>query len=221
VQGLSEPSGLVHPAFADRFVGRQTAERLEAAGEVVGGHEVGEVLPKLIGAVVVEAFDGGLLDRAVHPLNLTIRPGMARRMARLRETVLDVEVGAGTLEGVAAEQHLPGGLALISSGVQVLPVRSISPSRSACTAHVRGKVQRPSAYGRLSPAPIRSGRLRMPSHGNLPSCRAQLERQGYSCQRARPTKRSMSHHTSRLDNRIALLLMREDAFGHQKSDFGR
>ena len=62
------------------------------------------MLPELIVAVVVEAFDGGVFDRAVHPLNLTVRPGMAR----LRETVLDVEVGAGTLEGVAAEQHLLG-----------------------------------------------------------------------------------------------------------------
>lgn len=69
---LSEPGGLVRPGFADSFVGREAAWRLVAAGEVVGGHEVREVLPELIVAVVVEAFDGGVFDRVVHPLNLTI-----------------------------------------------------------------------------------------------------------------------------------------------------
>lgn len=62
------------------------------------------MLAKLIVAVVVEALDGDALDRAVHPLNLTIPPGMVR----LPETVPDVAVGAGALEGVAAEQHLLG-----------------------------------------------------------------------------------------------------------------
>lgn len=79
------------------------------------------MLPKLIVAVVVEAFHGGVLDRAVHPLNLTIRP----RMARLRETVLDVEVGVGALEGVAAEQHLLGPHRSDSHRVQVLPDSSV------------------------------------------------------------------------------------------------
>ena len=55
-------------------------------------------------ALVVESFDGRVLDRPVHPLDLTVRP----RMARLRETMLDVEIGAGGLEGVAAEEHLVG-----------------------------------------------------------------------------------------------------------------
>lgn len=38
------------------------------AGEVVGGDGVGEVLPELVMALVVEVFDRGILDGAVHAL---------------------------------------------------------------------------------------------------------------------------------------------------------
>ena len=41
---------------------------------------------ELIVAVVVEAPDGRVLDRAVHPLDLTVGP----RMTRLGQAVLDV-----------------------------------------------------------------------------------------------------------------------------------
>ena len=51
--------------------------------------------------LVVEALDGGVLDRAVHPLDLTVGPWMAR----LGQPMLDVEVGAGHFKGVAPEQH--------------------------------------------------------------------------------------------------------------------
>jgi hypothetical protein len=49
-------------------VRRIALEGLEPASEVVSGNEVGGVLPELIVALVVEAFDRGVLDRAVHPL---------------------------------------------------------------------------------------------------------------------------------------------------------
>jgi hypothetical protein len=42
------------PDLADAFVGLEAAERLEPAGEVVGGDEVSEVGAKLIVAFVVE-----------------------------------------------------------------------------------------------------------------------------------------------------------------------
>jgi hypothetical protein len=38
----------------------------------VGGDEVVEVSSQLIVAVVVEALDGGILDGAVHPLDLAV-----------------------------------------------------------------------------------------------------------------------------------------------------
>ncbi len=96
---------LVCPDFADVFVRREAAERLEAAGEVVGGYEVCEVYPQLLVALVVEAFDGGLLDGAVHPLDLTVGPGVVR----LGEAVLDV---VGLADHVEAHLARPGGVAV-------------------------------------------------------------------------------------------------------------
>ena len=42
--------------------------------EVVRIQEVGEVAAKLIVGAVVEAFDGGVFDRLVHPLDLAVGP---------------------------------------------------------------------------------------------------------------------------------------------------
>ena len=55
-------------------------------------------------AVVVEALDGRVLDRAVHPLDLAVRP----RVTRLGQTVFYVEVGTGALEGMTTEENLVG-----------------------------------------------------------------------------------------------------------------
>jgi len=46
------------PAFADVFVGCKPSEGFKPLGEVVGRQERGEVLAKLIMAVVVVAADG-------------------------------------------------------------------------------------------------------------------------------------------------------------------
>ena len=62
--------------LADVFVWRQVTEGLETLGEIVGCHEVCEVRSQLIMAVVVVAFYSGLLDRAVHPCDLSVGPGM-------------------------------------------------------------------------------------------------------------------------------------------------
>ena len=45
------------------IVGHGAAERLEAVGEVIGGHEIGEARSELVVALVVEAPDGRLFDR--------------------------------------------------------------------------------------------------------------------------------------------------------------
>jgi hypothetical protein len=47
-------------------------EALEPAAEIVGGDEVVEVPPELVVVVVSEAFESGILDGSVHPLDLTI-----------------------------------------------------------------------------------------------------------------------------------------------------
>ena len=67
----SESFGLGSPAFHDELVRCETAQGLEAAAEVVSVDEVGEVAAKLAMIVIVEAFDGRILDGAVHP------PGLA------------------------------------------------------------------------------------------------------------------------------------------------
>jgi hypothetical protein len=59
--------------------------------KVVGGDEVVEVPPELIEAVAVGALDGGILDGAVDPLDLTIGPGMVDA----REAVLDAVSARG------------------------------------------------------------------------------------------------------------------------------
>ena len=43
-------------------------------GEIIGRYEVCEVHPQLVVAPVVKAFDGRLLNRAVHSLDLTVGP---------------------------------------------------------------------------------------------------------------------------------------------------
>src|SRR5215213_2199847 len=51
---------------------------------------------------VVEALNGRLLDGAVHPLDLPIRP----RVSRLGQAVLHIGLGAGEFEGVGAKELL-------------------------------------------------------------------------------------------------------------------
>jgi len=57
------------------------------------------VLFELIVAVVMIAADGGFFQRAVHALDLAIRP----RMLRLCEPMIDIALGAGALKGMGAE----------------------------------------------------------------------------------------------------------------------
>ena len=91
------------PGFADGFVGREATQGLQAAGEVVGRHEVGEMPAEFVVALVVEALDGRLLDSSVHALDLAIRP----RMPRLGQPMFDVEFCTGELEGMAQKRLVP------------------------------------------------------------------------------------------------------------------
>ena len=60
------------PLLADELVGREAFERFRPSTEIVGVDKVGEMSSKLVMAVVVIPFDGGVLDRAVHSLDLTV-----------------------------------------------------------------------------------------------------------------------------------------------------
>ena len=63
---------------------------------VVGIHKELQVSAELLMAVVVEALDGRFLDGAVHPLDLTVGPGMIH----LGQLVLDVVLIADPVEDV-------------------------------------------------------------------------------------------------------------------------
>ncbi len=52
------------------FVGCEASQGLEPSGKVIGCHEVSQVLPELVMRGVVEALDRGVLDGAVHVLDL-------------------------------------------------------------------------------------------------------------------------------------------------------
>ena len=90
------------PELADVRVRRETFERLEALGEVVGGNEVPEVASKLVMGFVIEAFDRRILDRPVHAFDLAIGP----RMLGLGEAMIDVGFGTGVFEGMGSEGFL-------------------------------------------------------------------------------------------------------------------
>ena len=63
---------------------------------MVGGDEGAEVLAELVVAIVMIAFDGGLLDGSVHPLDLPIGP----RVLHLGQTMLDPVLVADAIEDV-------------------------------------------------------------------------------------------------------------------------
>jgi hypothetical protein len=61
---------LVSPDLADGFVGCEASQDLEPLGKVIGCHEVNEMRAQLVMRGVVEALDRGVLDAAVHVLDL-------------------------------------------------------------------------------------------------------------------------------------------------------
>lgn len=91
---------LGRPAFADELVGREALERLQSTSEVVGRDEVGEVAPKLIVVVVVEALDGRVRDGAIHSLDLAVGPRVLRRGG----SMIDPGLRATQLEGMRPEE---------------------------------------------------------------------------------------------------------------------
>lgn len=58
------------------FVRCEALEGFEPAAEVVGRDEVGEMGFELLVALVMVASDGGYLDGAVYPFDLSVGPGM-------------------------------------------------------------------------------------------------------------------------------------------------
>ena len=86
------------PDFADIFERRKPSQGLQPACVIVGVDEVGKVVPELVVVVIVVALDGRLLDGPVHPLDLTVRPGVFR----FRQAMLDAVAPTGPIEWMAA-----------------------------------------------------------------------------------------------------------------------
>ena len=85
--------------LCSELIWREAFEGFEPAGEIVSGDEIGQMPSELVVGLVIEALDGGFLDRPVHPLDLAIGPGMLC----LGCAMLDVVPGAGEFEGMSAE----------------------------------------------------------------------------------------------------------------------
>ena len=98
------------PGFADEFIWGEASEGLEASGEVVGVDEVAQVRSQFIVGFVEVAFDGCVLDRAVHSLDLPIGP----RVLGLCQPMVDVVLGTGVFEGVR-----PNGFSGVKSRLDV------------------------------------------------------------------------------------------------------
>ena len=75
------------------------------------------MLPELVVAVVMVALDSGVLNGAVHSLDLAVGP----RMPRLGQAMFDVEVGTRCFKGVA-----PDGLVLRSHRFDVFGRPAVS-----------------------------------------------------------------------------------------------
>ena len=93
-----ESAGVFCPDASDVLVGRETAKGLQTAAVIVGIDEELEVLPEFVVAGVVVALDGGILDGAVHPLDLAIGP----RVVRFGEPVLNAVLATDLIEAVDA-----------------------------------------------------------------------------------------------------------------------
>jgi hypothetical protein len=97
-----EAFGLLEPGFANEHVGGEALQGLEPSSEVVGGHEVSQVLPELVMALIVVALVRPVLDGSVHPLNLTIGPWMPR----FGQAVVHIVLGTGILKGGPGRSRL-------------------------------------------------------------------------------------------------------------------
>ena len=146
------------------FVGRQAVEGLESAREVVGGHasegrrgaaKVGEVRAQLIVAVVMEAFDGGFLDGAVHPFDLAVGSGMVR-------------LGKSVLEAVVIADHVEAHL-MRKGGVAVNGLRL--GELDAAVAAARRPPVRSGSYGSCKARPP-AGAPGIPKRSACPPCRS-------------------------------------------------
>ncbi|EZQ13534.1 hypothetical protein CF98_27020 [Halopseudomonas bauzanensis] len=90
--------------FADELIGREALEGFQSSPEIIGVDEVVKVPSQLVVLVVVEALDGGVLDGAVHPLDLSV----GAWMVDFGEPVPDAVLIAGSIEDVVEPIFVTG-----------------------------------------------------------------------------------------------------------------
>ncbi len=95
------------------------AEGLESAAEIVGCREVRKMGAELVLVVVMEPLDGRLLDRAVHPLDLAIRP----RVLHLGQSVLDLMLPADAVKYVFESIRIAASICKLHAVVGQHPCR--------------------------------------------------------------------------------------------------
>jgi hypothetical protein len=88
------------PAWTDVFIGGKPSKSFESFGEIVGHQEGVEVLFEVLMRLVIEFFDGGFFEGAVHALDLAIRPGMMGVGEAVLDTVLLTHTRQDMLEGI-------------------------------------------------------------------------------------------------------------------------
>ena len=91
------------PDFADVFEWCETLSRLQAARVIIRCDEVGDVYLELSLRVIGAPLDRCFLNRSVHSLDLTIRPGMVH----LGEPLVDIVFPADAAEDVLESEPIP------------------------------------------------------------------------------------------------------------------
>ena len=96
------------PGFTDELVWREAFEGLEFSGEVIGVDEVAQMGSQPVVGFIEVAFDGRVLDGAVHSFELPV----GARVFGLYQSMIDVVLGASIFEGVRPNRlpSVEGGL---------------------------------------------------------------------------------------------------------------
>ena len=93
-----EDRSFFRPGVADELVGCSPSQSFQVFGEIVGGDEGQDMGLQAFQVVIMVGLHRGVLDRAIHPLGLTVGPWVVG----LDQPVLDVVFEADAAKDLAA-----------------------------------------------------------------------------------------------------------------------
>jgi len=159
-----EPFRFDCPLFAYELIRRKAFEGFEPSPEVVGADEMSEMGTQLIVVVVMEAFDGRVLDRAVPAFDLATRPGVFD----LGETMVDLVLAADPVENVFKGVNVPFAVGELDS---IIVQHDVDPVRHGSDQVVqkRGGSHLPGLWVKLDESEFRGA---APSRAFSMPCRA-------------------------------------------------